>query len=168
MCLGKCFLENFNFEKSRHRLTFPSLWRVFKRYRLNPGLSDWLTDMDPSVEGFCHLSTYFDILLIQKFLAHHFILCPKKQVKMYVIHAWLHKILQNTIFWSGSSVGTSLSHFLTGYLSANFGWKYSFYFFGLLAIFFTPFWMFFCFNKPQLHPGICKVRRESKCEQKKE
>ncbi len=60
--------------------------------------------------------------------------------------------------FAGSSIGTSISHFLSGYLSDNFGWEFSFYFFGFVAIVFAMAWNQICFNSPDSHPEIKQVR----------
>ena len=59
-----------------------------------------------------------------------------------------------TFIWSGSSIGTSLSHFLSGFLSQNFGWEFTFYLFGFVAILFVLVWNQICFDSPDTHPDI--------------
>jgi MFS family permease len=59
-----------------------------------------------------------------------------------------------TFIWSGSSIGTSLSHFLSGYLSEIFSWELTFYLFGFVAIVFAFGWNHICFDSPYTHPNI--------------
>ena len=59
-----------------------------------------------------------------------------------------------TFIWSGSSIGTSVSHFLSGYLSENFGWEFTFYLFGFVAILFALTWNQICYDSPETHPNI--------------
>jgi len=87
--------------------------------------------------------------------------CKKKKNISTTHHQNFNKKHKNkvsiSISFLGSSIGTSLSHILSGFISEKFGWPFTFYFFGLFAIGFSAIWHFVCHNCPEDDPNITQV-----------
>ncbi|XP_066961036.1 sialin-like isoform X2 [Macrobrachium rosenbergii] len=65
-----------------------------------------------------------------------------------------------TVAYSGMSVGSLIALGGSGYIVSVLGWQWVFYGGGILAILWTPLWLFFVTNDPQQHPYISKYEQE--------